>query len=124
MTDITAELNQKLTMTRGDTPVWDGATVDPSTGNPKSLIGCHLTFTAKMSYDDAAPVFQKTEVAGITIPTGAGGTFVLGPLLTTDTSGLDNSLTGLVWDLQLVDQIGAITTIASGTLVISPTTTS
>lgn len=115
------ELNQKLKMTRGDTPSWQGQVVDPDNSDlPKDITGCTLTFTAKRDVDDAdsAAVIQKTVGNGITLPPGNhAGIFTLGPLLPADTQSLPNENIGLVFDIEMVLG-GNVSTVAKGVLYV------
>lgn len=114
------ELNQKLKMTRGDTPTWEGQVRDPDNQYlPKNITGCTLTFTAKRDVDDsdANAVIQKTVGNGLTITTPSAGIFVLGPLLPADTQSLPNENIGLVFDIEMVLG-GNVSTVAKGVLYV------
>lgn len=120
------ELNQKLKMTRGDTPSWLGQVKDPDNSyQPKNIQGATLTFTAKYNVDDsdAEAVIRKTVGNGITIPVGnLTGMFTLGPFLATDTQSLPNENLGLVFDIEMV-LAGNTSTVAKGVLFVDSETT-
>lgn len=126
MTSIVAEMNQKLDMVRGDTATWQGQMINPDDNSIINLNsgGISLWFTVKRSYDDddLNAVIQKTIGHGITVLSGTGGLFQV-TVLPVDTSVLDNELTGLVFDMQMVDASGNKTTPARGTLLVYAETT-
>lgn len=120
--DVIAELNQRLTMVRGDNAAWQGIAVDPTNGLAKNITGCTITFYAKRSStdDDSAALITKTVGNGITILNAANGIFQVGPLASADTTQLADALTGLVFAVRLVDGAGVKTTISAGTMIVRP----
>jgi hypothetical protein len=89
-----------MTMTRGDTPVWE-MTVYDDTGAPFDLTGYTAYFTAKRTFTEADPgVFQLSTVNGaITYPNAAGGVMRIQPRrVDTDTLTEDTSV---IWDVQI-----------------------
>ncbi len=91
-------------------------------GSPLNVTGRDFWFTAKrrLSDPDVNAVAQKTLIAG-----AANGVEVLngpaGQLLVTldpsDTEGLTRAMT-LVWDVQMREPDGVLTTVAAGTLLV------
>lgn len=111
-----------LTMTRGDTPTFQVSITGLSASG---LTGCALYFSAKRSHrdPDASAVFSKATGSGITV-TQVGNATTPGiaqvTLAQSDTSGLAAYAALLYWDWVLVDTAGVHTTVASGTLFVSP----
>ena len=107
-----------LTMTRGDTFVWDGA-VTTAAGTVQDITGCTLWMTAKYSKSDldSAAVFQKKIGTGIVVAAPTGGTYVV-TVDPTDTSGLTRTA-ALYYDVQIKDGASKVVTIASGTLTVT-----
>jgi hypothetical protein len=113
----------QLSMTRGDTLIFDVAVVDIN-GAPVSLTGKMLIFTVKARLsdaDNAAIAQKKSPASGITITNAAGGlaTVTLAP---SDTRNLTDQWQSLVWDLQLVDGSN-VYTVANGALQVTPDVT-
>lgn len=113
-------MSTDLSMTRGDTAVF---TVTLSNLSASGLTGCSLYFAAKRSVSDASPLFTKSIGSGISVTTNGSDT-VSGvasvSLNPADTSSLPDYPTLLDWDCVLVDGSGNHTTVASGTLFVSP----
>lgn len=115
-------MSTPLSMSRGDTKVVQLTISNlPTTG----LTGFKFWFTAKNQYSDAdtAAVIHKTGNPGpdFTIVTNGSDT-VSGvatcKILPTDTSGLPDYDSQLLYDAQVEDGNGNITTVASGILTI------
>lgn len=112
-----------LEMKRGDTK-----TMQFTVSNlpPTGLTGYKFWLTAKLdiSDPDAAAQFQKTSTAGdFTVPVNGSDTqagIVQCTLQPADTSGLPDYDVDLLYDFQVEDQGGAVTTSADGTLTVHP----
>lgn len=116
---IPVQLTQTLTMVRGDTKEWSFAVVD-ELGAAVNLTGASAFFTAKnfLADTDLQAVFQKTEVNGVTITAGSGGTGSI-KLVPTDTSSLSDVRIDLAFDFQV--KVGGNTyTPARGNLIVYP----
>src|SRR5260370_26621009 len=114
-----------LTMSRGDNRLFD-STVDHTKLGSGGLTGYNARFMAKRDRSDtnAAAVITKAG-AGQCAVTTVGSTTVDGIVTTTllpaDTTGLPGQYpTLLQWDVELTDGSGVVTTVDSGTLVVSP----
>jgi len=105
----------KLRSVRGDTTAWEFAITEPD-GDPQSLIGATITFSARARLDDPAPVFTRTIGQGITVTDAAAGEITV-RLAEADTSALTQPTT-YYWDLEVVDAAGNRATVADGTLAI------
>jgi hypothetical protein len=111
-----------LSLTRGDSATLQ-ATVTQL--GASGLTGSTLYFMAKRDYadPDASAIISHQTGSGVTV-TQAGGTNTPGiaqiALAPADTSSLPAYALTLVWDLVMVDGSGNHTTVASGTLAISP----
>lgn len=103
-----------IAIVRGDTAVLDVAIT--RSGSPVDLTGATLWFTAKRakSDPDAVAVIAKSTASGITVTSASGGTATI-TIDPDDTSDL-TSATALVFDVQLKESGGRITTVDSGTL--------
>lgn len=113
----------ELTIVHGDTTVINGhATLN---GGAVNLTGCSLWFTVKnaVTDTDAAAVFQLTSPAsGITIASGPAGRFQI-TIAPAYTSGLPYVVIPLVYDLQMKDVSGNVSTLISGALTVVPDVT-
>lgn len=105
-----------LTMTRGDRQAFL-VTLTDSSGGAIDLTGLSVTFTAKRRTTDPDAVFQKTELDGIDVDVGSGGTATV-TVEPADTASLTSR--ALFWDLQIDDGEGDIRTPLSGRLRITP----
>jgi hypothetical protein len=113
-----------LSMTRGDTAVFDVALTDGA-GDPLDITDATLTFTVKrrLSDPDSAAVVQKTTGNGITHgadPTDGTATITLDPDDTADLSTIGSSL---LWDVQVTGAADDVHTPLSGRLAIAPDVT-
>lgn len=111
-----------ITAKRGDT-IELSVTVTRS-GAAVDLTDADLTFTAKRRYSDADAdaVVQKTLGDGIAVVGDAEDGEILVTLDPEDTDSLTRQ-TVLLCDVQLVESDGRVTTVASGTLTITPDVT-
>lgn len=125
-----SSIQQQIDMIRGDTRQWSFTVVDENASSVSLASHGGLYFTAKRSIadPDASAIFQKALVAGL--PTGGGFTIAsatLGfgrvQLAPTDTSGLEDAIVQLSYDLQFVDSGGNKYTIAAGKLTVRPDVT-
>lgn len=109
-------MTTELSMTRGDSATF--TSVVTRSGAAVNLTAGTVWFTAKYraSDADAAAVFQKLTGAGVTGDAGGTVTVTLSPA---DTAGLPAYPTTLVWDLQLRESDGRITTVDMGTLTVA-----
>jgi hypothetical protein len=113
-----AEVN--LTMRRGDT-VKLNITVTRG-GSAVDLTGASIWFTVKNAVTDADPgVFQKTVGSGIVVTNAAAGQAQI-TIANADTSAIVGSRT-LLYDIQVKEAGGDITTVANGTITVSPDVT-
>lgn len=110
-------------MTRGDsrtiiTPLADAA------GDPIDLTGCTVWFTAKALYTDAdaSATFQKSTADGITVVDEDTGVIQV-DIDPEDTEDLDGVRTRLVYDIQVKDATGKVSTPQSGKLIVYPDVT-
>lgn len=105
-----------LRMFRGDTRILEATVVD-SAGATVDISGADLRWTAKRKLGDldADAVIIKTSVDGIDL-VGGGTTGEL--TITLDPEDTDDLLktTTLLWDLQVTDGIGQVTTVDNGRL--------
>ena len=122
-------LQQSLEMTRGDTREWSFAVLDASAAVVGLASHQSIRFTGKRSIadPDASAIFAKsiasgaTTGGGFTLDLAAGtGTVKLSP---SDTSGLDDAIILLSFDLQFVDADANKYTIAAGRLTVRPDVT-
>jgi len=111
-----------LQMDQGDTLVtkWQIKDQGVSPATEVDIGGAVFWFTAKNDIDDldAAAVFQKTELNGITIDDAAAGKITV-EVVPADTATLTEFLDqekDLVYDLQYKSQSGQIFTVARGRL--------
>lgn len=115
-----------LSMTRGDSATFQ---VSISGLTSSGLTGCTLYFTAKrdISDTDANAQFQKSTTGGGITVTQAGNATTPGianvALVPADTSSLAAYVVVLQWDCALVDASGNHTTVAQGTLTVTPDVT-
>lgn len=113
-----------LDMYRGDKRTWT-ITVTQA-GDKFDLTGSTIWFTAKKKYadaDSAAIIARSTTNGGIVLTDPTKGVAEV-TTLTTETSGLTgNNRTILVYDVQLKDANGRITTVAYGDLIVKPDVT-
>ena len=103
-------------MWRGDTAIFDG--VVTVSGAVVNITGCSLKFTGKRSLQDtdAAAVFQLTTGMGIVITDGPAGEFTA-TMPSSATSALI-AQTNCFCDVQMVDTLGNVSTMATGMLMI------
>jgi hypothetical protein len=81
----------------------------------ESLTGSEITFTAKRRKRDDSPVLiSKTTAAGITIGEDEEDTSAIVTLDAADTEDLDPGK--LWWDIEIVDVLGKVHTVAEGHL--------
>ena len=106
-----------LTINQGDTIVLTVTVVTPN-NQPVDLTGSTLEFAVKRNTTDVTATFTKTSsTGGITILPGTGGT----ASITIAPSDTENGPTGsFLWELEGTDSNGNVTTLASGTFIITP----
>lgn len=113
----------KREMSRGDTLSFDLSLTDPLTGAPLLLTGAKIWFTAKNNYVDAdnlAVIALDTALlGGVTILSATGGTMrvVIPPLAT---RSFPDGPTRVVYDVQIKNAAGAISTVESGEITVFP----
>lgn len=107
----------KLSMTRGDTPVFQIVVSDEN--GPLDLEGKVLRFTAKKnkSFQDAAALFRKSTSDGSITVTAEGIAEV--QLHPEDTVGLTATTHRFYYDVQLSSE-AYVYTLVSGLLIITP----
>ena len=112
-----------LEATRGDDETYE-LTILAADQQPVNLTGAQLWFTAKRSHhhSDAEAIIRKTIGAGITVVDAAAGRADV-KVDAADTAGLPADQLQLVWDCQLKDASGQVSTVDSGRLVIVPDVT-
>jgi hypothetical protein len=105
---------------RGDTETYDLAITDRA-GDPVNLTGSTVWFTAKRHTSDADDdaIITATQGDGLEITNAAQGELTL-TLQPDDTSGLEDRLVRLEYDVQLKDGTGRITTPLTGKLYVHP----
>lgn len=117
-------------MTRGDSLSFAMALINPATGAPLDLTGAKIWFTAKNNYVD----FDSLAVIALNTATASGNGAIT--ILTPATSGnarvdinpiatraQPDGAVKLVYDVQVKDASGFVTTVESGTLTIIPDVT-
>lgn len=112
-----------LYVTRGDDEIYE-LTLRQANGQPLNLTGAGLWFTVKRSHQetDAQAVVRKTIGQGITVVDAAAGRADV-RLLPADTAALPGQRLTLVWDCQVKDAAGLVSTADSGQLVVEPDVT-
>jgi len=108
-------------MTRGDTKQI-GVSVTRN-DSPVDLTGATIWMSAKRSYPDTVYVFQISTVTDdveITDEEGGLATVTIPP---DATSGLSSQVNTLVYDIQVRESDGTITTVGSGTITVNPDVT-
>lgn len=118
----------ELSMYRGDSLQYDFQVFQP-TGAPKDLTGYKAWFTAKYyaaDPDQNAPIRVDSSVVvgfiGVTFPDPLSGKIHVGtaPL---STFGFPDGPVRLVYDIQIRDPFGLVTTVDSGVLTVNPDVT-
>lgn len=119
-------MSTNLKMTRGDTKVVR-VTIDHSTLGVSGVSGYSFWFTAKndIADADADAVVKKLPENFTVVTAGDASTdaVVTCKIIPGDTSDLDDFPVPLSYDIQAEDGAGNVTTIASGTLTVSPDVT-
>lgn len=109
-----------LSMIRGDTMVMSMTIVND--GIPQDITGGTFWFTAKnrLSDEDTAAVFEKTNGDGITLtdPTHGVARIELVPADTEDMVISDSRGVNLYWDIQYKNVGGKVYTVARGLLTV------
>jgi hypothetical protein len=111
-------------MTRGDTYTFD-VTITRSS-SPVDLTGASFWCTAKNSLadDDVDAVFQKTLSSGIAVVGAAANGKIRVTIAATDTATLSHTATtALQIDVQMKESTNQVTTVAQGTLTVTPDVT-
>lgn len=113
---------QNRTMFRGDTLAWDLEIGNPSTGGPLNLTSTTIWFTAKHNYVDPdirAAIKCSTDNDGVVITDVVRGKarVTIDPI---KTRSFPDGPVKLVYDIQIKDAGGAVTTIEAGTITVWP----
>lgn len=112
-----------LEMTRGDTMKFHGEIV-PGVGQTFSTPIASLKFSAKKKYQDSAVVFQKTIGSGVSITAQSSSSITYtGQVDAADTEALDIKVKKLLYDLQLTEADGTVSTPVGGEISILPDVT-
>ena len=110
------------TMYRGDTLVLN-IQVKDQYGAPKNITGGRLFFTMKYTVVDmdnmAIAALTSTPANGIVIVSAPGGTATVTMPPITTRSFADGPTT-CVYDVQLIEQTGQVTTVEAGTVTVLP----
>jgi hypothetical protein len=98
----------------------------PNTTTPIAVNVSAATILATLKHTVVEPdntaLTQKTIGAGITVDTGSQGLFTL-TLDPFDTANLPDGVTSLVFDVQVKESSGRVTTVVRGDLMIEPDVT-
>lgn len=108
-----------FTVKRGDDRTLAATAYEADGETPQDLTSVTLFFTAKarrIDTDEDAIIAKDHDE--IDIVDATSGTFEV-PLEAADTDGLEAPLL-LVWDLQGIDSVGAVLTLADGRMLIQP----
>jgi len=107
-----------LSAIRGDDETYE-LTITDRNDVPINLTGCLLWFTVKRdeSETDAQALAQKMIGAGITVVNAATGRADV-RLAAADTASLSGKRAKLVWDCQIKDAAGLVSTVDSGALLV------
>jgi hypothetical protein len=111
-----------LSMIRGDSRTFAFPLTDAS--GPIDLTNCSVWMTAKEYYTDTddSATFQKSTSDGITVLDEDNGLIKV-ELEPADTTDLDGKRHRLVYDIQVEDSAGAVTTVLRGRLTVYPDVT-
>lgn len=110
-----------FTMTRGDNRTIEVAVT--SDGAAVNLTGASLTFTARMDYSAPVLVTKSSATASeITVTNAAGGLAEV-YLIPADTSALPHATVYPVYDVQLTQAAGTVTTVVRGKITVNPDVT-
>jgi hypothetical protein len=114
---------EDLVWTRGDTMRFIGTLV-PGDGQVFALPIAELKFTAKWKYQDTDVFFEKTIGAGMTI-VGQSTTMVSynGEVSPADTALIPIKKGKFVYDLQITEADGRVTTVVGGKVTLLPDVT-
>lgn len=107
-----------LSAIRGDDETYE-LTIKDRNNVAIDLTGCSLWFTVKRdeSETDAQAIAQKTIGAGITVVNAGTGRADV-RLAAADTASLSGKRAKLVWDCQIKDATGVVSTVDSGVLLV------
>ncbi len=121
---------QQRSMSRGDSLSFLVPLVNPSTGAPLDLTGAKIWFTAKNNYVDpdirAVIALDSDTVSGngavtiLTPATSGQARIDINPIAT---RAQPDGVVKLVYDVQVKDAAGFVTTVENGTLTIIPDVT-
>lgn len=118
-----ATVTVDLQMTRGDTLKFDG-TLTPGTGQSFTTPVQSLSLSAKRKYSDGTVVFEKTLLSTMVIVSQSSSSInYSGKIEPIDTSVLTAKDGKLLYDLQLVEADGTVSTPVGGELKILPDVT-
>ena len=106
-----------LTVNQGNTVTLDVA-VTTAAGAPVDLTGSTLRFAVRRSPSDPIILDKTSSGGGITIAPGTGGTATVS-IVAADTEAGPTGI--FAWELEGTDPAGKVTTLASGTFVITAT---
>lgn len=112
-----------LQATRGDDEIYE-LTLKQRDGTALNLTGVSIWFTVKRSHEetDVQAIVRKTVGSGITIVNAAIGRADV-RILAADLASLPPRRTTLVWDCQVRDAAGFVSTVDRGQLVVDPDVT-
>jgi hypothetical protein len=113
-------MNNVLTMTRGDTYTFSGTT--ELDGVALNLTGATIVMTAKWSVQDSTYVFQLLEGSGITVTDAAAGAITV-VIPASATTGLPDTEVKLRYDIEVTTAANNVYTVARGDLVVQPDVT-
>lgn len=101
-----------ITMPRGDTRAW---TVTCSrSGAPINITGASIVMTGRLRLNDVDKVFSRSG----TVTDALNGVATV-TMLPVDTTSLPPEDTTLVYDVELTEAGGAVSTVVSGSLVVT-----
>lgn len=110
-----------FTMTRGDNRTLK-LTIT-SGGVAVNLTGASLSFTARMDYPNAVVITKTSADAAQLAITNAAGGLAEVYLKPADTSSLPHATVYLVYDVQLTQSDGTVTTVVRGKITVNPDVT-
>lgn len=114
---------QKREMFRGDSLSFDLALTNAQNGSPLNLTDAKIWFTAKNNYVDpdnqAAIALDNAALGGITVTDVARGLARV-DIAPIKTRSFPDGPVRVVYDVQVKDAAGFVTTVESGTLTVYP----
>lgn len=113
---------EKREMSRGDSQSFEVPVINPLTEGPLNLTGAKIWFTAKYNYvdpDERAAIRLNTVDGGVVITDALRGLARI-DIEPIHTRAFPDGIVRLVYDVQVKDASGFVTTIESGTLKVFP----